>query len=215
MEQTVQSAGQQPVISTGGVDIDRLQQWHKEYTAVDGDDLNPKSSIILAVDSDHIDVSYIEGQIQQAMSTTNVSRGYCNNCQHLFSHWPDLGTESWTHAIGRSCNTNEFEAATRNGCKSCAFLLLQLKAAGLLDTFRRIEKRLSLLNDTATASISISNWGSGGSQLLWLNFPGKVAQHCNSACARPTIFESNIMSPSGKNLTDSVCITLTGQSKLL
>lgn len=203
MEQTVQTGGQQLVISTGGVDIDRLKQWHKEYTAVDGNDLDPKSSIILAVDSDHIDVSYIESQIEQAMSTTFVSQGYCNNCQHLFNHWPDLGTEWWTHAVGRPFGTDELEAATRNGCKSCAFLLLQLKAAGLLDTFRRIEKRLSLLNDTATASISIKNFGSG-SQMLWLNFPGKVKQISSSVCTYPTKFLSNIVSPSGKNITDSV-----------
>jgi len=183
--------------------------------AVDGDDLDPKSSIILAVNSDHIDVSYIESQIQQAISTTHVSRGYCNNCQYLFSHWPDLGTESWTHAVGRPCRTEELEAATQNGCKPCSFLLLQLKAAGLLDTFRRIEKRLSLLNDTATASISISNWGSDKTQLLWLNFPGKVAKKCNSSCAMSTEFESHVVSPSGKQNTDSVCITLTGQSKRL
>jgi len=30
MEQTVQTTGQQPVISTAGVDINRLEQWHKE-----------------------------------------------------------------------------------------------------------------------------------------------------------------------------------------
>jgi hypothetical protein len=185
--------------------------------AVDGDYLDAQSSIILAVNSDHIDVSYIESQIQRAISTTHVSRGYCNNCQHLFNHWPDLGTESWAHAVGRPCRTEELEAATRNGCKSCSFLLLQLKAAGLLDMFRRIERRLSHLNDTATAtaSISISNWGTGEAQLLWLNFPGKVAKHCNSSCASLTRFESHVVSPSGEQNTDSICITLTGQSKLL
>jgi hypothetical protein len=157
MEQIVQTAGQQLVISTGGVDIDGLQQCHKEYMAVDVDDLIPVSSIIKAVDSDHIDVSYIESQIKQAMSTTHVSRGYCSNCQYLFSHLPDLGTKTFTHAVGRPCRTDELEAAARNRCKSCAFMLLRLKVAGLLDTFRKIERRLSLLNDTATASISISN----------------------------------------------------------
>jgi len=50
MEQIVQTAGQQLVISTGGVDIDGLQQWLKEYMAADVDELIPESLIILAVD---------------------------------------------------------------------------------------------------------------------------------------------------------------------
>ena len=196
--------------------MDHLQQWHKEYVAVEGSVLNQESPIILAVNLDRIDISHVETQIELVRSTTNVLRGYCNDCQHLFSHWPDLGTKPWTHAIGRPCCTNELEAATRNGCKSCAFLLSKLKAAGLLNTFRRIEKRLSLLNDTATtASISIQNRGSHGGQLLWLNFPGKVAQHCTTACALQTTFASDTILASGKNITNSIFKALTGQSKLL
>lgn len=205
MEKSVETAGQLPVISTVGLDVDYLEQWYKEYMAQDGNSVDPESSVILSVDSDKIDAGYIERQIQQAMSVTYVSQGFCNNCQYLFSHWPDLGIKSWSHAVGRPCRTEELEAATRKGCKSCSYMLLRLRAAGLLDTFRRIEKRLSLFNDTATASISITNWGGNGlTQLLWLNFPGKVAKNCNSACARPTIFESHVVSPSGKQNIDSV-----------
>jgi hypothetical protein len=179
--------------------------------AADVDDLVPESLIILAVDSDYIDASYIESQIQHAMSTTHVSRGYCSNCQYLFSHWPDLGTMTWSHAVGRPCRTSELEAAARNGCKSCTFMLLRLKAAGLLNTFHKIERRLSLLNDTATASISISNWQTDNPQLVWLNFPGKVAKDCNSpSCARRTNFVTHVVSPSGKHITDSTWMTLTG-----
>jgi hypothetical protein len=215
MEEAGQTDGQAPDISPAVIDIDQLERWHNEYMAVDADGLDPMSSIILAVNSDYIDVRFIESQIEQAMSTTNVSRGYCNDCQHLFNHWPDLGTESWTHAVGRPCRTVELEAATRNGCKSCAFLLSQLQAAELLDTFHRIEKRLSLFNDTATSSISISNWGTDSCQLLWLNFPGKVATSCNSSCAMRTRFESSVVSPLGKRNTDSICINLIRPSKLL
>jgi hypothetical protein len=215
MQQTLQTDGQQPVVSPAGVDVGRLEQWHKEYMAVDGDRLDPTSSIVLSVNSDHIDVDYIESQVQQAIPATHVSRGYCNSCHDLFGHWPDLGTRWWAQAVGRPHRTEQLEAGTRGGCRSCSFLSLRLKDAGLLDTFRRIEKRLSLLNDTVTASISIQNWASGNSQLLWLNFPGKVTTHCNSACAHPTKFESHIVPLPGKQSIDSRCIRLTSRSKLL
>lgn len=139
------------------------------------------------------------------MSVMWVVRGYCNHCQHLFGHWPDLGIKSWAHAVGRPCRTVELEAATRIGCKFCSFLFSRLKATGLLDTLRRIEKRLSLSNDTATALISISNWGSGEeAQLLRLNFPGQVAKGCNSPCAMLIKFESHVVSPSGKQRIENI-----------
>jgi hypothetical protein len=89
-----------------------LNNGTKSTWAQDGHSVDPDSSIILSVDSDKIDAGYIERQIQQAMSVTYVSQGFCNNCQYLFSHWPDLEIELWTHAVGRPCRTEELEAAT-------------------------------------------------------------------------------------------------------
>jgi hypothetical protein len=186
MELTVRTASHQPIIPPANVDFGRLEKWQKKYTAVTGDDLDPDSALITAVNSDHIDVKQIESQIHQAKLTTHVSRGYCSNCQYMFEHWPDLGTDSWTDTVGRPCHTVELEAARQKGCKSCTFLLLKLENAGLLDTFRRIEKRLDLVGDTATSSISISNWASDQNQLLWINFPGKVARSSNASSAMPS-----------------------------
>jgi hypothetical protein len=119
MEFTVRTADPQPIKPPAYVDVSGLEKWHKEYTAKTDDDLDPDSALITAVKSDHIDVNQIESQIHQAMLATHVSQGYCNNCQHMFDNWPDLGTDSWTHTVGRPCRTEELEAATRKGCKSC------------------------------------------------------------------------------------------------
>ena len=187
--------------------------------AVDGNDLGLESSIILDLNSDRIDFGDIESQVRQVMSTRHISRGFCHDCQHQLSHWPDL-IKDCAQSVGRPFRTEELEAGTRSGCKFCSFLLSRLKEAGLLDTFRRIEKRLFLCNDAATASVSIFNLESDVTQKLWLNFPGKVSNDFgiildHSSHVYLTSFSTQVVPLSGKQSTYFLCMMLTAQSKLL
>ncbi|KAJ4294299.1 hypothetical protein N0V90_007989 [Kalmusia sp. IMI 367209] len=91
------------------------------------------------------------------MSSTYVSQELCDKCQSLFNHWPDFDPlpegkeehETGSCIIKKALSTYEIEAAAQQRCKFCAFLLYRLKEAELLDHFRRIEKRLMLLNENA------------------------------------------------------------------
>ncbi|KAM0809248.1 putative Heterokaryon incompatibility protein-domain-containing protein [Seiridium cardinale] len=189
--------------SPAGIEWDLLKQWHQVYSDATSDFLDANSHLVLAVESDDLDLGQIETAVQQLISTAEVVRGLCAKCRHLLDHWPDLATGVWATAVGRPCHTHEVEAATRAGCRFCSFLLYRLRAAELFDTFRKIENRLRILKDPKTASLSVSNWGVVGSfsQLLWWNFPAKVTKHGNSPAAYQTIFESHVLSPSA-NLWD-------------
>jgi hypothetical protein len=54
-----------------------------------------------------------------------------------------------------------------------------------------------MLGDGAMASLSLQNWGENTSQLLWMNLPGKVSDHCNAGIAPYTGFESAALESSG------------------
>jgi hypothetical protein len=195
--------------------IDQLKSWSQDYAASDGNHLGVDHALVHAVESDELESGMVEAQVRQFIPNANVQGGFCQQCRHLLDHWPDLGSVDWDVSIGRPCHTIEIEAATRAGCRFCAFLLSRLKFGGLLDTFRKIEYRLQLLNDKGTASLSIQNWGLGQlrSQLLWVNFPGKVATHCNSIGAGASKFESHILSPTGQlnNSSFGYCLTFPSQ----
>jgi hypothetical protein len=177
-----------------------LKAWYQKYIATDGSYLELDSDIIGVVKNDELDNDEIERQVQQLILTTDVSEGFCDKCQHLPEHWPDLSIQDWAYAVGRSLDLNEIEAATRKGCNFCAFLLSRLKVTGLLDTYRKLEARLRILGDNGTASLYIQNWGNGKlrPQVLWINFPGKVAVHCNAPGAQVCQFESHIIPLKGK-----------------
>lgn len=131
-----------------------------------------------------LDDEQIEAEVQQFISETVVTKGFCQKCRHLLDHWPMLifpDVQDCQCAVGRHFRTNELEAATRLGCRFCALLMAGLRYYdGLLDAFRKIEVRLRNVGDSGTASLSISepeemvqyNW-----QFMWFNFPGKIARH--------------------------------------
>ena len=189
-------------LGSGGADLPQLRTWHQEYVAAEGEYLKPNSDVVRAVESDVLDHGQIEEQVQQLMLSTEVDRGFCAECRYQLEHWPDLGPKSWAFGVGRPLHSLEMEAATRAGCKFCAFLLSRLKAGGLLDSLRKIERRLQIIDDGSKSSISIQNWGSVdgkvGSQLIWFNLPGKVAKHCNSYGAGIGESETHVLTPSGK-----------------
>jgi hypothetical protein len=181
-----------------GINLKELKLWYSEYMAADSNKLDASSTLVEDLKSDILDLNAIELEIQQSMSTTNVSRGFCEKCQYLFDHWPNLGDESWTNTIAMTCITTQLESAARLGCKLCAFLLTKLRRNGLLEIFRKIENRTTLLDEHITASLTICNWGtSGHTQLLWLNFPGKSATGCNDPGAQAVKFESHTLSSTG------------------
>ena len=197
MSQSAQE--EQPAVSTAN-DAGRLGPWYQEYIAADGNYITEDSDTIKAAQLDELDDNEVERKVQELLPATHVAEGFCAKCRHLFEHWPDLDTEDWACEVVRYLDTNEIEAATRMGCQFCAFLLCRLKKVGLLATFRKLEARLHRLDIGGSASLSIQNWGRGKirSQLLWLNFPGKVADSCNYPGASASKFESHVMSPTSK-----------------
>ena len=187
--------GRQPVAQMLGSEGKDFKEWFQEYTAVDGNKLFGDSDVIQVVNSDELDADFVEQRIRELAPKAFATKGFCAKCQDLFDNWPTLGGSStrehdskpdpdedgWEHAVARSCSTFELEGSTRSGCRFCTFLLQSLKDNELLDTFRKIEARLYHLDENAMSSLSIQNWGTNPTQLLWLNLPGKVCTYCNSA----------------------------------
>lgn len=189
-----------------------LLSWHKDYQAADKY-LTLDSDVVRSVQFDNLDTHSIDKCIIEMANGTQVTGRFCADCQHLFDNWPDLSDPDvkdpstglvwsgsgadWKQTVARSLHTLVMEAAAQKGCRFCAFLLQTLRDAEALVTFRRLELRLLALGDEATASLSVQNWGTNSSQLLWINLPGKVCDHCNSAMAQVTGFESAALESSG------------------
>ncbi|KAF1849039.1 HET-domain-containing protein [Cucurbitaria berberidis CBS 394.84] len=182
-----------------------LQKWHKEYNAADGN-LKLDDAIIQEVQIDTLDEDTVERCITELAGEVPVTNGFCGDCQHLFNNWPDLSDPEvkdpstglhwpgsgadWKHTVAQECHSLVLEAAARNGCRFCAFVMQVMRDAKVLEIFRKIEARLEYLDDKAMASLSVQNWGRNSSQLLWINFPGKVCDHCNYGIALEANFES-------------------------
>ncbi|EAT85927.2 hypothetical protein SNOG_07276 [Parastagonospora nodorum SN15] len=179
-------------VATGN--LSGLQSWHEDYQAADKF-LTLESDIVQSVKSDKLDAHTIEKCITELANGTQVDERFCADCQNLFDDWPDLSDPNvkdpstgliwpgsgadWKHTVARSLQTLVMEAAAQQGCKFCAFLLQMLRDAEALVTFRKLELRLLALGDAETASLSVQNWGTNSSQLLWINLPGKVTlSHC-------------------------------------
>jgi hypothetical protein len=193
----------------------QLHKWHEEYKAVPANQLVSHHVVIQEIQSDELDKDAVEQCIAALAANISVENRFCTDCQHLFAHWPDLGDPSakdpstkknwpgsgadWKHTVARECHTLLLEAAARKGCRFCAFLVQMIRDSGLLETIRKIEVRLLQgLDEKAMASLSVQNWGQNTAQLLWVNFPGKVCDHCNYGIAQEINFESQAMEPSSK-----------------
>ena len=188
-----------------------FKEWFQEYMGLDGNYLRKDSDVIQVVNSDELDPDFVEQRIQELAPKDPVTKGFCAKCQDLFDNWPTLGDSStreheserdpdkdgWEHVVARPCSTFELEGSTRAGCRFCAFLLQSLKDSKLLDTFRKIEARFHHLDENATSSLSIQNWGTSPTQLLWLNLPGKICTSCNHGIALEVKVESCFLPASG------------------
>ena len=192
----------------------QLHKWHKEYKAVPANQLDSQHLIIQAVQADSLDKNAIEDGIAKLAADISVENRFCGDCQRLFDRWPDLGDPDvkdpstqlnwpgsgadWKHIVAREFHTLLLEAAARRGCKFCAFLVQMIRDADLLETFRRLEARMQCLGEEEMASLSLQNWGINTAQILWVNYPGKVCDHCNGGVAQEMNFESRAMEASGK-----------------
>jgi hypothetical protein len=180
-------------------DPTNIREWYDQYTAAKAGLLTSEAPLIKAVQDDELDIDRLEQRIEESRLRVPVTGRFCLDCQNLFDHWPDLsddttvhpdGTEcfpgtgaDWKHAVARSCNLLELEAAARNGCAFCALLTQKLKDSESLQIVHRIAARTESLGESAEAQISLQNWGQNQNQLLWLNWPGKLSTHCNGGNA--------------------------------
>lgn len=185
-------------------DLEVLRSWHKEYITADDKDFYGDSNFMRAVESDPLDTDEIEKQVHRLMSTahTRVTEKFCEKCHHALEHWPPVfNPQTGSKAtVVRLLTTTEVEAATRNGCHFCAFLLCRLRVRGWLDVFRKIERRLQILGDDGEASLSVQQWEvrCNNNQPLWVNFPGHVATYFNTTHAAQTRLESHVMSSASR-----------------
>lgn len=182
-----------------------LETWLADYLRHKADQCDSSSYPVSDVASDEIDVDAIEMRVKQLMKDIHVTAGFCSRCSHLLQHWPNLSRNiDWDYAVGQKYNTEEVEAASRLGCKLCAFLWTGLIKDNSVSICRKIEARLAALHNPARSALTIQNWGTlndtenRGSQLLWWNYPGKEATHCNMVGARLFKFESQLLSPESK-----------------
>jgi hypothetical protein len=180
-------------------DPSEIRQWYDQYIAAKAGLLTSKAPLIKAVQDDELDVDRLEQRIEELRLEISVTGRFCLDCQVLFDSWPDLsddtivhpdGTEcfpgtgaDWKHAIARSCHVLQLQAAARHGCLFCALLIRKLKDSGALHVLHRIAARIESLGESAEAQISLQNWGRNQNQLLWLNWPGKISNHCNGGNA--------------------------------
>ncbi|KAK2737253.1 heterokaryon incompatibility protein [Colletotrichum kahawae] len=173
--------------------------WAERYLAANGDDVGADSDVVQEVEKDEIDHQKIKIEIQRLAHTMNIVDGFCGKCRDLFEHWPDLSVGEWPWTQGRSFSSVcEIEAAASAGCKLCAFIHWRLVHERLLSTFQRIESRLRASGHNGSTSLTLQNWGDGPfqSHIMWLNFPGKEATHCNNPGAQSTKFISDLTEPS-------------------
>lgn len=184
---------------TSKKDATEIRKWYDEYIAADTWKLTAKAPLIKAVGDDELDNTLLEERIEGFRSEVPVTGRFCADCQALFDNWPDLsdGTTvhpdgnacfpgsgaDWKHAVAKSCNMIQLEAAARNECLLCALLVQKLEDTEELNVLRRVAARIEFLGESAEIKISLQNWGTNQDQLLWLNWPAKVSTHCNGGSA--------------------------------
>lgn len=188
-----------------------LQKWYDEYMAEDGDLLSSDSEVILALEGDSLDNEAFEEEV--AKFAAHVEGEFCLQCQTLMDNWPDVSNSPfgepdvskdlmphekyWEHHVSmKRFRTHELEAATRQGCRFCALIRQILLDNDMLETYRKVEGRLSHFTNDMKIALSIQNWANFTQtkcQLLWPNLPGKVCTSCNSGYAMYTKFESNVI----------------------
>lgn len=220
-----------PALETS--DLQELKAWYEEYMGADANALNHRSPEVLKTQQDELDGLALEACIAALSASITVISGFCEDCQYLFDNWPDLSDPAskaeplpedlrfpgvgadWKHTIARDCHTLVLEAAGRKGCKMCAFLLQSLTDCDMVDTFRRIEVRMSQLGTMQTATLSVQNWGFGPSQLLWVGLPGQPGSSCNGGTAIYTVQISEPLSSFGKSVQMTLGALLIHQSQSL
>jgi hypothetical protein len=177
-----------------GCDLPKLKAWCDKYTTTRGKFLSLKSPVIMALDSDELDVESISEQVRSLMPPDHPVERFCSNFQELFDNWVEPGDElasdaasdtsqGWEHALTcRRASSVELEASMRNSCRFCTFLMQVLIDNNSLEVLRKIEGRICHFIKSPTMSVSLQNWGvtkTDSKQLMWLNFPHQTSSQRN------------------------------------
>lgn len=132
---------------------------------------------LLEAGSEDLEQHVIEARILESEATICVRNGFCSECQLMLDNWLALETlqsEDQPHSL-RQCHTISLEAAARSGCQLCACLLQTLRDCDygeMLGLYRRIERRLEILEARSTSSLVIGNWGTLDARSLKMTLPG-------------------------------------------
>lgn len=125
----------------GARDARSLEQWCRDYLAVDGVSYIEEEMILAEVERDHLDRELIEQQVVKAVGATNVSQGFCSRCRDLFRSFPSPEGEhraaDWMDCVA------DIDAGARRGCRLCCLIFTCLGAEDKLDLWYKIEGRLS------------------------------------------------------------------------
>lgn len=204
------------MVEASDTHLEQIRSWYHEYTEAEAASLSAEAPLIQAVENDEIDPKLLEDRIEALRPDIAVVKNHCPKCHTLYDNWPDLSDSTtnhpdgticvpgsgadWKHAVIGSRNTLSLDASARNGCRLCTLLLQNISNAGLLDNYRRIETRLELLGETLQASLSLQNWSTNQSQLIWLNWPGKVCTSTNDAIGAEQRIVVNALPATGNSL---------------
>lgn len=175
-------------METANAEMAAVQAWYTEYQADEGP--GPGSPSLRNLNTKELDQADIEKRVNALTLTTTVKRRFCTECSHLLEHWPIPQLRPFVPSFGKRCPTIEMEAGARAGCRLCGLLFSQIYKMGLLDLFRSVERRFSLLNNDATPSLTIAAVSQDVLQ-LWLDYPEKPSPYLpmNSSVS---IFKSSI-----------------------
>lgn len=181
--------------------VDPLTLWYRQYLGTSAMAIWKHNPVIQALQSDELDHNQIELEVQRLSWNADVLRGFCGKCRRLLDHWPNASEEALgdqkarTFALGSAVHTREIEAAARAGCKFCMFLFSRLRQNSELDLFRKVERRLNLLGKVETTTLSIEVRSDRDYQILWLNYPQKMAPESNYVSANVCLTHSERVSP--------------------
>ncbi|PVH97037.1 HET-domain-containing protein [Periconia macrospinosa] len=172
------------------IDPEKITSWTTEYDAFSGFQLDQNLPLVQDVLDDTIDTPGIEACISELRKGISLHDQFCDDCQYLFDNWPTTRVDKLYQndphnrvAVGREYHTVVLEAAARNGCRFCAYLIQTLRDNDLLELFRKIERRLVGRN-YGGATLLVEHLGTWGSdriinQYLWVNLPGKQLENCH------------------------------------
>ena len=168
-------------------ELDRWYVDYADYAVAHNYDIRD-SGTFQSVNNDEIDEAFVVKEITDSMSKIKVEEGFCAKCREIFDSWPDCETFRRSECVSSNYYDNTYvvskpyqeniyvlEASKRRGCQFCALIVQSLLDKNVLELFRKISRRLSMLYKPIDLSMYIKGWSlhSRSSRDVQVSLPGK------------------------------------------